>query len=76
MATIRQYYDTNDLAKTIPFIDFSVNDLGSTDTYNEEKLLKRYFSLDKEGQTLVYKASVQLAVIGYGNKNYGFIRKK
>jgi len=73
--TSKQYFDTTDLAKTIPFIDVNVQELGSTDTYNEDKLLKKYFQLDKEGQILVYKCAIQFAVIGYGNKNYGFIRK-
>jgi len=75
MANIRQYYESEDLIKIIPFLDINVSDLGSTDTYNEDKLLKKYFQLDKEGQNLVYKAAIQLAVVGYGNKNYGFIRK-
>jgi len=73
--TTKQYFDTTELSKTIPFIDVNVQELGSTDTYNEDKLLKKYFQLDKEGQILIYKCAIQLAVIGYGNRNYGFIRK-
>jgi hypothetical protein len=75
MANFKQYYDTIELSKLIPFIDINANELGSTDTYNEEKLLKKYHSLEKEGQILVYKAAIQLAIVGYGNKSYGFIRK-
>jgi len=49
-------------------------ELGSSDTYNEDKMLKKYLSYNKDDQLLIYKCSLQLAIIGYGNKNYGFIR--
>jgi len=39
--TTKQYFDTTELSKTIPFIDVNVQELGSTDTYNEDKLLKK-----------------------------------
>jgi len=48
--------------------------LGSADTYNETKILDTFKKLPKDAQTLIYKAALQLAIIGYGNKNYGFIR--
>jgi len=70
----KQYLKEDILLKEIPKIKISISDLGSTDTYHEEKILKKYLSIDKEGQILVYKSAIQLAIIGYGNKNYGFIR--
>jgi len=69
-----QYLTKNDLTKTINYINVKPEDLGSTDTYNESKILQNYKALPLEGQELVYKAAIQLAIIGYGNKNYGFIR--
>jgi hypothetical protein len=71
---IGQYLDNETLIKNIPDIKLTINDLGTTDTYHEEKILKKYLSYPKESQILIYKAAVQLAIIGFGNKNYGFIR--
>jgi len=69
-----QYLNKDELLNNITFIDVKPTELGSSDTYHEEKILKNYQSLDKQGQILVYKAAIQLSVIGYGNKNYGFVR--
>jgi len=71
---IGQYLGLKELTENIPEIKVTVDDLGTTDTYHEEKILKKYLSLDKRGQELVYKAAIQMAIVGYGNKNYGFIR--
>jgi len=69
-----QYLPKEILINGIPNIDVRPEDLGTTDTYNEEKILNKYKSINKDGQLLIYKAAIQLAIIGYGNKNYGFIR--
>jgi len=69
---IGQYLNKDELINSIPRVEVSVNDLGSTDTYHEEKILKKYLSLDKNGQILLYKASIQLAIIGYGKKKLWF----
>jgi len=69
-----QYLDKNILINKIPEIDIKPTDLGTTDTYHEEKILVKYLSLDLKAQNLIYKSAVQLAIIGYGKKNYGFIR--
>jgi len=69
-----QYLNKDELISEIPKVIVTVNDLGTTDTYHEDKILKKYISLDKNGQILVYKSAIQLAIIGYGKKNYGFIR--
>jgi len=69
-----QYLNKNELISEIPKVSVTVNDLGTTDTYHEDKILKKYLSLDKNGQILIYKSAIQLAIIGYGKKNYGFIR--
>jgi len=69
-----QYLSKDFLLKSIPDIKVTPQELGSTDTYHENKLLETYQALDKTGQLLVYKAAIQMGVIGYGNKNYGFIR--
>lgn len=71
---IGQYLSKETLLSSIPIIPTTTDDLGTTDTYNEEKILKKYLTLDKTGQILVYKAAIQLSIVGYGNKNFGFIR--
>jgi len=69
-----QYLSRETLLQEIPQIEVRSEDLGSTDTYNESKILETYQKLSNEAKELVYKAAIQLAIIGYGNKNYGFIR--
>jgi len=71
---INQYLNKDTLLKNIPEIDVKPTDLGTTDTYHEEKILMKYLSHTLEAQNLIYKAAIQLAIVGYGKKNYGFIR--
>jgi len=74
MTNLGQYLNKIDLIDNIPKYDIKPEHLGSSDSYHEEKILKKYLSLDKEAQELVYKCALQLAIIGYGNKNFGFVR--
>jgi len=67
-----QYLSKIELEKEIPKVNVTVNDLGTTDTYHEDKILKKYLGLDKNGQILVYKSAIQLAIIGYGKKKLWF----
>jgi len=69
-----QYLDKDDLTNKIPVLDISEHDLISADTYNETNILARFNSIDDEGKVLLYKAAIQLAIIGYGKKNYGSVR--
>jgi len=69
-----QYLSREELLKIIPEVKVQPQDLGTSDTYNETKILEKFLSLPSDGQELVYKAAIQLAIIGYGNKNFGFIR--
>jgi len=69
-----QYLDKDDLTNKIPVLDISEHDLISADTYNETNILVRFNSIDDEGKVLLYKAAIQLAIIGYGKKNYGSVR--
>jgi len=70
----RQYLTKDDIMKVVPDVHVKADELGSTDTYHEEKLLKKFLSLDKNIQVLLIKCAVQMAIIGYGRKNYNFIR--
>jgi len=69
-----QYLDKDDLTNKIPVLNISEHDLISADTYNETNILARFNSIDDEGKVLLYKAAIQLAIIGYGKKNYGSVR--
>jgi len=71
---IGQYLTKDILINALPKILIKPEELGTTDTYHEEKILKNYASLDEKSQILIYKAALQVAIVGYGNKNYGFIR--
>jgi len=69
-----QYLPREKLIENIPHIFVKTEELGSADTYNETKILETYKKLQKDAQLLIYKSALQLAIIGFGNKNYGFIR--
>jgi len=69
-----QYLEKDNLLNDIPRYKINPNQLGSSDSYHENNILKKYLSINKDGQKLIYQCALQLAVIGYGNKNFGFIR--
>jgi len=69
-----QYLSKDVLLENIGLLELSVNDLVSSDTYNETKILETYNKYNKDEKILIYKAAIQLAIIGYGQKNYGAIR--
>jgi len=71
-----QYLNIEEIRNEIPLIHMETAELGSTDTYNETKILLAVKNLKEETQELLIKASIQIAIIGYGNKNYGFIWTK
>jgi len=62
------------LVNEINVKDFDINDLISSDNYNETKILKKLKSYNDETLQLLYKCTLQMAIIGYGRKNYGSIR--
>jgi len=73
---MNQYLSEEQLAEQIPVFDISSNELGSTDTYHEEKILKRVLSYSKLELELLIKSAIQIAIIGSGGKNLGFIYDK
>lgn len=66
--------DKTELNNNIKYHDIELSDLISADNYNEPKLLKKFLSYDEREQRLLFKCALQISIIGYGNKNYGFIR--
>jgi len=51
------------------------SDLLKTDTYHEGKILKKLLEYNKDDRELLLHSAVQMAIVGSGNKNYGFIKK-
>jgi len=48
----------------------------SSDNYNETKIYQRIMSLNEDDKFIMHIIAVQLAVIGYGGRNFGAIRFK
>jgi len=69
-----QYLQKENLIIELQGYDFSVDDLISADSYNEELLLAKFKKFPKEIQLLLFKCAVHVAIIGAGNKSYGMIR--
>jgi len=69
-----QYLDKEQLLNNINYTDIKTDDLISADTYNEEEIMNNFNQLDKNGQELLLKAAIHIAVIGAGNKTFGMIR--
>jgi len=62
------------LLKNINYYDIKDTDLISADSYNEEEMLKKFNTIDKEGQQLLLKCAIHVSIIGSGNKTYGMVR--
>jgi hypothetical protein len=73
---MNQYLSEEQLTETIPVFDILPNELGSTDTYHEEKILKKVLNYSKFELELLIKSAIQIAIIGSGGKNLGFIYDK
>jgi len=69
-----QYLNKEVLLNNVFYYDIKVDDLISADSYNEEEIMKKFNSIDKEGQLLLLRCAVHVAIIGSGNKTYGSIR--
>jgi len=71
---LNNYLSKEVLIENIPNFNINVDDLISADSYNETKLLNTYKSYKREDQELLFKAAVQIAIIGCGQRNYGSVR--
>jgi hypothetical protein len=74
-----QYLDEKELVTNIGILDVNEQDLGSTDTYDESRLLKKIQQLvtkfkDENFNKIITTMAIQLAIIGFGSKNYNFIK--
>jgi len=74
--SINRYLDKETLLSNIEYKDIGSNDLISADSYNEDEIMNKYNSIDKDGQELLLKAAIHISIIGYGNRTYGMIRDK
>jgi len=62
------FLDKSELDKISP--EYGLFQLVQTETYNEYELLK---SVEQIGKDICGAIAIQLAIVGYGNKNYGSI---
>jgi hypothetical protein len=62
------FLDKSELDKISP--EYGFFQLVQTETYNEYELLK---SVEQIGKDICGAIAIQLAIVGYGNKNYGSI---
>jgi len=67
-----QYLDENGL-RIVDHNLVSINDLGKSDSYNEELIKEKILKFKKDEIVLLMKVAIQMAIVGYGNKNYGFV---
>jgi len=51
-----------------------IDDLISIDSYNETAILNKVLTYSPEEQKILYQISLQVAIIGVGNRNYGKIK--
>jgi len=73
---MNQYLAEDQLVNSVPPFDILPNELGSTDSYHEEKILQKVLSYKKNEIELLLKSAIQIAVIGAGGKNLGFVYDK
>jgi hypothetical protein len=70
-----QYQNRDNLFKQLGTADsVKVDDLVTADTYNETLMLEHLKKIDDQGQKLLMKCAIHMAVVGSGNKTYGSIR--
>jgi hypothetical protein len=69
-----QYFNSKDLLDGLKLPDVKSDDLISTDSYNEEELVKKIKLLDNKEQLLLLKCAIHISIVGSGNKTYGLIR--
>jgi len=70
---LNRILDEKILIQEIKVHDVEPTDLLITDNYNEEKLLNKLKTYGDNVQ-LLFKCTLQIAIVGYGRKNYGNIK--
>ena len=69
-----QYLESRELIKFSGIDEIKISDLGKVDSYDETKIKNKITGYRKDGIILLLKASIQMAIVGFGNKSFGFIR--
>jgi hypothetical protein len=67
------FYEEKELLQELVTREVTIDELGRTDTYDEKKLLEKIKKLSAEETVLLYKIALQVAIVGAGNKNYGYV---
>jgi len=66
------YIKTEELMSKLNVVQ--VDDLISTDSYNETILLNKVLQMSNDDQRVLFQIALQVAIIGIGNRNYGKIK--
>jgi len=66
-----QFFTQEEFHKFFGDLKFDKIELISTDTYSEDEIAK---SITKVGKDICLAISIQLAIIGYGNKKFNYVR--
>ena len=69
-----QYLDRKELIQELIHEDVQVQDLISSDTYNESKLVQKISSMSDDAKVLLQKTAIHIAIIGAGGKSFGSVR--
>jgi len=67
-------FNNDELFEKVPYGDFQITCLVSSDSYDETEILNRLKSLGSDAMRLLQQCAIHIAVIGAGNKSFGSIR--
>jgi len=71
-----QYLGKETLLENVDYFNIKPDDLISSDSYNEEEIMKKYKKFNLEAQELLLKCAIHISIIGSGNKTFGMVRDK
>jgi hypothetical protein len=69
-----QYLGDKELSILATKVD--INELGTSDSYNEALIIEKIKTMTKEDIILLGKAAIHIAVIGAGGKSFGYLKLK
>jgi hypothetical protein len=69
----KQYLNKDQLNFDLNLDDIKLEDLVSKDSYDESLLFEEFTKLKKPDRFLLLKATIQMALIGFGQQSYGSI---
>jgi len=68
-----KYFTEEDFERAIGFADCADVKLMTADSYDENKIAETIKSMDKNDQKILAAVAINIAVVGFGNKNFGHV---